>query len=30
MITKENIKMVANKVLEKDSKNDIAIKYVKS
>ncbi|PCF34304.1 hypothetical protein [Staphylococcus delphini] len=30
MITKENIKMVANKVLEKDPKNDIAMKYVKS
>ncbi|HEC2187884.1 TPA: hypothetical protein R1942_001412 [Staphylococcus delphini] len=30
MITKDNIKMVANKVLEKDPKNDIAIKYVKS
>ncbi|MFP4921772.1 hypothetical protein ACJVVW_08585 [Staphylococcus coagulans] len=30
MISKENIEMVANKVLEKDPKNDIAIKYAKS
>ncbi|RTX89895.1 hypothetical protein, partial [Mammaliicoccus vitulinus] len=29
MITNENIKMVANKVLEKDPKNSIAIKYAK-
>ena len=29
MITNENIKMVANKVLEKDSENAIAIKYAK-
>ncbi|NBK47591.1 hypothetical protein [Staphylococcus delphini] len=30
MITKENIKMVANKVLEKEPENDLAIKYAKS
>ncbi|RIN15577.1 hypothetical protein BU075_08680 [Mammaliicoccus vitulinus] len=29
MITNENIKMVANKVLEKDSENAIAMKYAK-
>lgn len=30
MISKENIEMVANKILEKDPKNDTAIKYAKS
>ncbi|UXS30145.1 hypothetical protein MUA33_05025 [Staphylococcus delphini] len=30
MITKENIKMVTNKVLEKEPENDLAIKYAKS
>ncbi|MTV22211.1 hypothetical protein [Staphylococcus delphini] len=30
IITKENIKMVANKVLEKEPENDLAIKYAKS
>ncbi|WP_086427443.1 hypothetical protein [Staphylococcus cornubiensis] len=30
MITKEKIKMVANKVLENEPKNDLVIKYAKS